>query len=558
MAVIWLNDLSGSINHNTPALLANNEFELNANVTQVQTGNVAHRNGSELFLDSVSGSDPVRGLHMYKKNNGGNYFHMVNDGDLYINGVSSWSVQAASVWTASSDIDMTNFINRHYFASPTENLRYAIETGGVGLAEQWFATVDAASTGTTLTILLNEGQTNTFNPSMVGFSIYNTTDGTNAVINAYIGPQSVTLSTTINNDWDGDKVVIYFDPKYIAANGGYMVMANSTLFPRRTYYTQPDSDFVNFATDYWITTLPPTGVASFGNGRTFVIFTPDAYMAVDPSTPTTAREVEGNFGCVSHRSIQAIKEGLLYLGRNGFNWLTPSLSSPLDISRKIRNDLTADALFNRIDSSLLSVTASGKHNDIYYCAVRDLTEEVRGTELNSAMFVIDTAQNNWKVDTYPASEIASVMAEFTDSNGDTQLYAGSYSSGSVFKLNIPGLYTDEDSTGTPQTVSAKTITKHYELIDKKTGVTRESRIKGLWFKYRSASGVTIKTSKNGDATYTTLDLLPIYTTTNWSYNYIDFNDECRTLSIELDYTGDTVIYAIGLDLEVESVGIKGI
>ncbi len=554
--IIWANDLSGSTNQNTSGLLADNEFELLVNVTQEQAGNIAHRLGTTRYLNSVSASNQVRGLHSYNKSNGNNYLHMVSGGSLYVNGVSTWTSQDASEWSTSSDIDMVNFTDRHYMASSVagERLKYATETGAVTTATVWSATASTSSTSSTLVTT-----TNVFSQYMVGHTIYNITDGTSTTITGYSDPTTVTTGTAINDTWDNDALVIYIDPKYLAVNGGYMIAAGAPLFSRRTYYSDLDIDTFKLSTNFWITSYPPTGVASFGNGRTFVIFTQKGYMSVDPSDPIFTREVEGDFGCVSHKSIVAIGGGLMYLGRDRFNWLSGDSSFPTDISMKIRNDLTANALMNKIDKGLLSVAAAGKRNNIYYCFVRDLSANVKGQDLDSAAFVIDLSQNNWKVETYTGNDLASVTAEFIDATGDISLYGGSFSNGTVHKIATASIYTDDDKDDVTTVVTSVVRTKHYEFVNKTTGASRAVLTKKLWFKYKSSVSITVKYALDGSTTYTTLATLPAYTTTEWDYRYIDLNAESRTISLQLEFSGEAIIYAFGFDAELQKgEGINGL
>jgi hypothetical protein len=128
--VFWLNDFSGGINQATaPHLLKVNQFKLLVNISQSEIGSVAHRLGTERFLDLKSGAGPVRGLGMYEKSNGNRYLHMVAGGNLYVSDEtgSEWDEQESSAFTASSEVDMENFINRHYMIGEgaTEYLRYA-------------------------------------------------------------------------------------------------------------------------------------------------------------------------------------------------------------------------------------------------------------------------------------------------------------------------------------------------------------------------------------------------------------------------------------------------
>lgn len=60
-------------------------------------------------------------------------------------------------------------------------------------------TVDATSTGTTLV-----STSAVFSNAMEGFQVYNSTDDEFATIETYNSSTSVTLDTTIDDDWDGD------------------------------------------------------------------------------------------------------------------------------------------------------------------------------------------------------------------------------------------------------------------------------------------------------------------------------------------------------------------
>lgn len=553
--IIWNNNLSGGINQNTPGLSAINEHDLLVDLTQVQAGNLAHRLGTDRFLSNISSSNQIRGLHEYKKQDGVNYFHTVSGGNLYINDTSAWALQDSSEWAATSEVDMANFINRHYMASSVsgEYLKYATETSTVTTPVVWTATASSSSTGSTLV-----ATGNVFSEFMVGWTINNTTDGATRTITAYTNATTVTVNSAINDTWDGDTLTISLDGKYLAVNGAYMMLAGNSTFPRRTFYSNVDSGNFSLQTDFFITSQPPTGVASFGNGKTFIIFTRSGYMIADPAQPQYTTEVEG-FGCVSHRTVQVVKGGMIYLSDNGFNYIAANEGVPTDISRKITNDLTTDALINKITKSNLTVTAAGVIGDIYYCAVRDLSSTVKGVTLESAVFVIDMSQNNWKVETYPVNNIGSVFARFTNSSGETNLYAGSFTTGTVYKMAVPGLYTDDDKDGTTNAVTATWISKHYEWSNSKNGAIKDVITQRLWFKYKSASTISVSYSLNGSTTYTALALLPIYTDTQWSYNSIDLGAEGRTISLKLSFTGECIIYAIGFEAELEAgTGIKGL
>ena len=74
-------------------------------------------------------------------------------------------------------------------------------------------TADSTSTGTTLI-----ATTSIFNLGMVGLYVENYTDTTYAKITGYTNGTTVTLNTTIGNDWDGDSLRIINNKIAIGGN----------------------------------------------------------------------------------------------------------------------------------------------------------------------------------------------------------------------------------------------------------------------------------------------------------------------------------------------------
>jgi len=553
--MLWINNLSGSTNQRTPSLMKNEEFELLVNVSQTQIGSIAHRLGSELFLDSVSADAEVRGMQRFRANDGTEHLHMVSGGKLYVNGASTWSTQQSSVWAANSDIDMINYIGRHFYASSLagEWVKSSTESGSTTNLTIFSTTAAAGSTATTLV-----ASESVFNIGMVGMTVFNTTDSASAVITGFTSDTSVTLDTSIGDTWDGDDIEMRIDGKYLAVNGAYMMIAGNSIFPRRSYFSNLDSDDINTGTDYFITSEPPTGITSFGNGRAFVIFTQDNYLIVDPATVYT-NQVDG-YGCVSQRSIQTLKGSIIFLDKNGFYLLSANTSFPTDISLPIKNDLGLDALFNKIAQGNLEVTASGVRDNRYYCAVRDLSASVKGQDLDSVILEYDISQNNWKAHTFTDGDLASVFAEFTDSTG-TFLYGGSFTTGSVFKMEVPAVYTDENRSASANAVTAVIKTKHYPFYDSSMGAVSQKIAKRVHFRYYAASAITVSYAVDGSTTYTqigTTSTLPAYTTTQWKWGFMDLGAECKSIGFKMSCSGQFVIYAMGIEVQVEDrLGISG-
>lgn len=557
MAVQWESDLSGSINQRTPTLMKNNQYELLVNVSQQQIGTLAHRLGTTRFLDSLSASNISRGLGTYKKENASNYMHFVQGGDLYVNGATTWTSQATSVWNSSSEINMVNFINRHYMASSlsTEPVKWAIETGSLTNLRAFTATALSTSTGSTVYVA-----SQLFSEGMVGMTLVNVTDTTTRTITAVAADGlSATLNSAINDTWDNDTITMYVYSKYLAVNGAYMMLSSNDIFTRRSYFTNVANENITFGTDYFETSEPPTGVASMGNGRTFIIFTPSTYMVVDPADFSTQETV--GYGCVSHRSIQNIKGAVIWLDRKGFYLISPNVSYPTDISLPLKNEVTFDALFDKIDRGLMTVTAAGVNDTKYYCCVRDLSGNVKGEDLDSVVFEYDISMNSWKVHTYVDNDLGAQFTEFINSSGEVDLYSSSFSNATVYKMNVPSVYTDQDKDGTTHDVTSIIKTKHFDFVNSGDASVQMKNIKSFHLRYKTADEITVSYAKDGTSTYTQIGtnaVFPAYTTTLWTWDFMYLGKECMTISYDIRFDGNTVIYAIGSDVEaLPQTGKKG-
>ncbi len=340
---------------------------------------------------------------------------------------------------------------------------------------------------------------------------------------------------------------------YLAANGAYLMVVDPAS--QKAQWSAPAADTFDPA-DFATINGYATGVGSFGNGRPFVVFTANNYLIVDPANITTY-EVR-DFGCTSHRSIQNIRGYLIYLGRQGFQMLGYNDSFPTDISRMIKNEWSGDAIFNKINGTSWAVTAAGVIKDRYYCAVRDLSANVKGYDLDNVLVEIDPAQQTAKCHTFTTGGLATVMAAFVDKNGDLGMYAGSMDNKAVYKMNVAGVYTDDDSAGAPQTVTSRIVTKDYAFWNVNSGVVQMQNVVGLHFRYQADSAITIKYSVDGDTSYDSFPVtLPVTAAGKaWEWNELTFGKECKTISLDLSCDGKFTLYGFGF--EVDPTGSTGI
>lgn len=478
--ILWLNDLSGGTNQGTaPHLLRENEFKLLVNIDQSEIGATAHRLGTSRYLDLKAGSGQVRGLHMYQQSTGTRYFHMVANGNLYVanEGGGTWDTQESSVWTATNDVDMVNFIGSHYFigAGATEYLRKVSD---------------------------NSSSTSVVSGNIAG--------------------------------------------KYLATNGAYLLVVDPTNRKAQWSGTAVDTfDSADFANINGYA----TGAGSFGAGRPFVVFTDRNYLIVDPAN-STSDEVDANIGAVSHRSIQNIKGYLIFLGRDGFYTLGLNDTFPAEISRVIRNERSQDAIFNKIAGSSWEVTASGVFDDRYFCAVRDLSANVKGYDLDSVLVEFDIAQQTIRTHTYDTGGIGSVFATFINSSGDLDMYAGSTDNFAVYKMFVAGKWTDADSADANTAVTSRLITKDHAFFNVNKGVVSMQNVVALHFRYYASAALTVKYSLDGAQTYSSLPVTLPTTTSgyNWGEVEVAFGKECKRISLDISGTGEWYMYNIGYEI----------
>lgn len=565
MGVIkWINNLSGGVNqYSDPGLISPNQFELLLNVSQEQLGSISTRPGTTLYNDLIAGSGQVQGMDTYYKSDGTYYFHAFMGGNLRVGNESTntWDLQESSVVGASSTVEFTNFLNRHYFigSENTEYLRYATDAGNSVTVKILDTTADSSSTGTTLVL-----STGLFQEGMVGMTIHNETDGTSAVITAYTSTTTVTLDTTINDSWDGDDIAIYMEGKYLASNGAYMLVAGNDN--RRAYWVNALSEstglpFVDTDADFYETVAPHTGCISFGFGRPFILFTETSIVIIDPARKYFD-EIPGNFGCSSHRGAQIIRGNLIYPSRvgKGFYMMGPNDSAPQIISLPVQNNVTLDAVINKISGSAWSTMAAGIKENTYLCYVGNLTGEVHGETIDDCILEYNVMQQSWKVREYSRNGIGSVFCNFIDENGNADLYGASKDNYAIYKMEVYGTYTDDNSSGEGADISSVIVSAPLEFNESSRGTVDEKRIEKFHIKYRSANVITPAAALDGAEAYSTdgLDDFEAKDTNRWYWDYNDYGQDAKSVGFKLSTSGEFTIFDYGPEISsTDSTGLKG-
>lgn len=332
---------------------------------------------------------------------------------------------------------------------------------------------------------------------------------------------------------------------YLAVNGSYLMVADPDAGVARWSGVGTDTfdanDFVN---------VPGRirGVASFGSGRPFVVFTERSYVIVDPVNQTTD-EVNVGIGAVSHRSIKNVRGYLIFLSREGFYSLGLNDAYPQEISRMIRNEWDADAIFNRISGTSFRRAAAASLDDRYFCAVRSLTTPVQGEQLDRVIIEFDLASQTVKTHTYQLSEIANVMAEYINDNEELHVYAGSITREAVYKLFVEDKWQDQTFQAIDVDVDATAITKDYAFYDKKTGVVEEQQVMNIHFRYTSDSELTVQVSLDGGAFEDFVTLPATDQAKIWEWNDSTFGQYCKNISLKIVGSGKWMLYGLGFEIE---------
>jgi len=106
-----------------------------------------------------------------------------------------------------TETDIGNWVNDRYLDDLVSNManQYPEDYEQVAKANFYKATgtADASSTSTTLV-----SSVAMFNNSMVGDTVYNSTDSASRIIDAYTNPTTITVDSAVDDDWDSDAIYV--------------------------------------------------------------------------------------------------------------------------------------------------------------------------------------------------------------------------------------------------------------------------------------------------------------------------------------------------------------
>ena len=345
--------------------------------------------------------------------------------------------------------------------------------------------------------------------------------------------------------------------------GTFLEVSNSRLYvggginaanPRRIFFSNVGNDTFTTASDYVDLDATVTGLKSLGESNPLLGFDTETITVMDPAQ-SYSRKIEGNFACLSHRSIQNLQGHAIFLARDGFYRMSSVEAYPIKISTPVENQVTYDAFFNRISQNGFKTAAAFVRGNKYYCCVGDLTSDVKGESHEDFWFVMDLKQVTWQHRTYSANGLGAVFIDYVNDSSDTRLaLAGSKDAPIMYEFEVENLYTDEDTNGDEQSVTAKYRTKYFEIpigSQGSAGVETQKTLTKGFVKFKADSALTMKYSKDASGIYSS------WTTTTVTNNSVGYewnalspfrDPSFKSLSVGVEGTGNWILYSLGFNI----------
>ncbi len=355
-----LNDFTGGYNNRDQAsMLRKNESPNMLNVVINKRGTIEPRPGTALYrndpvsdpLEVGAANPPVTSLYEFVKNNGTAYFLAFAGESLKKSSGTGWTL----IEDGFSAHSLLEFVTH-----PIEDIALFVngedgywETNGVTAEE-----VEPYQT-------LFEGEVNTNNTDVVrvdgdefqldwagelilinsvAYTIDSVTDADNLVLTGSAGVQTgVDYSYTTEEGIEIGNCYIPGAPKYIEYHQYRVWLANVEGFPDRVYFNVDDIDgntLYNYFTAWsWLRAGNTkgeeiTGIKSL-RGILYV-FTPTTIKAITGTNidDYAMTDISDTVGSISQRSIQVVKNSLIFLGLDGV-YMYDGQNAPFKVSQRI-------------------------------------------------------------------------------------------------------------------------------------------------------------------------------------------------------------------------------
>ena len=433
----WFEPIGDTINQKVKSTqIKYSQAKMLYNITHDKVGSWRTRPGRTLIDDTINTSSGVQGIGFYKY---GKQMVIVMGGNVYKYSSGGIELVASSVFTSTANINMTNYLNRIYMFSDisTDIVKYYDGTNVVAAGDS----------------------TNTAYQFSAKFGC--------AVQNS--------LWVAV-----GDRV--------------YVSNYNLTDNVPTDHLFEAGSDFVS-STRFFIMNDEVTGLISYRDTPTVLTANTTSILDINWVNTLQGAQKKLDIGTSSPRSVVIdTKSGYLLWadGKNGvFMW--SGAGDAVNVGEYLIENAEQTGIINLINNSNLDKLAAGAINGKVFISLHDLTDTTLdyGTDCT---IVFDIASNKWSVRNVEAG-----CYETARLDNENALYAGSYSTKSVYKLDVNGKYQDDDYSGVPQNYSSYIRSKDLRGEFGPGGNTK--KFAKLITVYKSNVPITTSYSLNGSTTY---------------------------------------------------------
>lgn len=393
----------------------------------------------------------------------------------------------------------------------------------------------------------DEIQTNIYNSaSNVEFAnhnqkIYMIGSGDTEYLKSYDGTTVATVSGNIAG-------------KYLAAGSTRLCVGNDqdNNQPQRIYYSETLSETFDTDNDFIDLDDPVSGIVSLGESAPFLGFTKFDMYIFDPDTGES-RKISG-FGCTSHRSIKVIQGNAIWLSYEGIFRFSGTEAYPVKISDKVENWNTYDAVFNQISGTGFTSAAAGVWRNKYFISLGNLSSTVLGETLNDCWLVYDIHKRAWTIETHTPNGAGAWFDVWVNTNNIQVLVSGSRDNRRVYQIHKPSTYTDDNSTGAGQAVTATMISKLWEFGGKGSKYSGPEDRKNLDYGYMKLSTNTdldIDVALDGASSFSDWSSTGI-TPAGFNWNRIQLsafqNNDFYAMQYKLSGSGNWLLYEFSADI----------
>lgn len=369
------------------------------------------RKGSSI-LGTTSAGNGIQGAIEYYAYSGSRNVRVIRGGNLDIFNGTSFSTSVSSGFNASSAPNATQFINRVYYTSTSDNLCY--ETG----------------TGTLTTVGAGGNEVMAQNIAVAQNSLY-------------IGNVSQIAGSPVT----------YPDRVY------YSFFNATNNIPSDQLWTNVNSlNTMSTSTRFFTVLQPNTALFSYGVTGLLYAFTESACYQFDLRNASNSTGVQKVFdiGCCGARAITQCNGWMIWMDINARVWAWGGAGAPIPLSWGIEDDANGEAFINGINKANLSTVCAGSYKSKFVFGVGNVS--TFNETINNSMLtgLITQGLNNvlFSVESYPFAPNIFFNARLNNTNS---LLFGANTINDIY-LMYQNQYNDNGVA-----IAAKAKTKFYTM-----------------------------------------------------------------------------------------------